>query len=222
MAVRALSPGLLALSLLGTAAAMPVLAAAPGQPVSERPVPDRPVAVAAEDLESHAVFAPDGSRLGEIEDIVVDPVSGRIVYAVVELGGFLGIGERSFPVPWALMKAIPQGDRLELDVSPERMKGAPQFTGSNRPDMTDPQWATAVHAYYGVPPYWSAEAMAANRDAAALRQEVDRLAQEVDRLNQALAAAQPPASPVPEGSEGATTPAEPGGSGTDSLAPPQP
>ncbi|MCW2247191.1 sporulation protein YlmC with PRC-barrel domain [Azospirillum fermentarium] len=218
MPARALTPAVLALSLLGAVAAMPVLAAAPGHAAAqERPVPDRPVAVSADDLESRSVFAPDGSRLGEIEDIVVDPVSGRIVYAVVELGGFLGIGERSFPVPWALMTSTPDG-RLELNVSADRMKGAPQFTGSNRPDMTDPQWATAVHAYYGVPPYWSAEAVAASRDTAALRQEVDRLSQEVTRLHQALATAQTP----PPGTTGATAPAEPGGTGADSPAPSQP
>ncbi len=238
MGARALTPAWLALALLGTAAVPPALAAAPGQPASERPaseqaappadagraatarpIPDRPVAVAAEDLESRSVYAPDGSRLGDIEDIVVDPVSGRIVYAVVELGGFLGIGERSFPVPWALMKPAPEGDRLVLDVSADRMKGAPQFTRSNRPDMTDPQWATAVHAYYGVPPYWSAEAVAANRDTTALRQEVQRLSQEVDRLHQALAAAAPP---PPAGTEGASSTPAPGGSGSDSPAPPPP
>lgn len=227
MGARALTPAWLALALLGTVAVQPALAAAPeqaappadaGRAVTERPIPDRPVAVAAEDLESRSVYAPDGSRLGDIEDIVVDPVSGRIVYAVVELGGFLGIGERSFPVPWALMKPAPEGDRLVLDVSADRMKGAPQFTRSNRPDMTDPQWATAVHAYYGVPPYWSAEAVAANRDTAALRQEVQRLSQEVDRLHQALAAAPPP----PAGTEGASSTPAPGGSGSDSPAPSPP
>lgn len=216
MRARSLCPTLPALALLGTllgtAVALPAAAAA-----------DRPQAVPAQDLEARKLHSPSGEALGSIEDIVIDPTTGRIVYAVVELGGFLGIGERYFPVPWPLVKASPDGQDLVLDIAADRMRGAPQFTRSNRPDMTDPQWATAVHAYYGVPPYW-ASAGSGNGvygDVTTLRQEVQRLSGEVDRLHQALGETQP--SPQPSAAtSGDSAPAMEQGSGATLSTPSQP
>lgn len=153
-----------------------------------------PRAIAADDLEEAKLRSPDGKDLGSITELVIDPATGRIAYAVVELGGFLGIGDSDFPVPWALFQ--PSGDGYVLNVPKDKLTNAPRFDDRNRPNMNDRQWAMAVHTYYGIAPYWMRQSatLAAiagsttggNDAAAPLRQEVQRLSQEVARLNREL------------------------------------
>jgi sporulation protein YlmC with PRC-barrel domain len=100
-----------------------------------------------------------GDNLGEIEEIVVDPADGSIAYAVLAAGGFLGLGEKYFAIPWRAFQ--PQADddgeikRLTLDVDKERFQNAPGFDKDQWPDMADPQWGQTVHSYYGQQDYWA-------------------------------------------------------------------
>ena len=119
---------------------------------------EAPHALTSDDLEKIKLFGAQGEDIGSIEDVMLDPSTGRIAYAVVELGGFLGIGERKVPVPWTAFHANPNGEGLVLNVPRERLKGAPQFSGSGHPNTADRQWAMAVHTYYGVSPYWLQDA----------------------------------------------------------------
>jgi len=159
---------------------------------------EQPRVVSADDLAKVKLHSPSGEEMGSIDELVVDPNTGRVAYAVVELGGFLGIGERNFPVPWALIQPTPDNQGMILNVPKDRLTAAPQFTSSNRPDMSDRQWAMALHTYYGVQPYWmrdSAALAAAGLPAGGgagsqpLQQEVQRLSQEVERLNRELSQA---------------------------------
>lgn len=154
-----------------------------------------PRAIAADDLENAKLRSPDGKDLGSISELIIDPGTGRVAYAVVELGGFLGIGEADFAVPWALFN--PSGDGYVLNVPKDKLTNAPRFDDKNRPNMNDRQWAMAVHTYYGVAPYWMRDSAtlaaiagstggSGDASAAPLRQEVQRLSQEVARLNQEL------------------------------------
>jgi hypothetical protein len=84
-------------------------------------------------------------------------------YAVLAFGGFLGMGEKYFAVPWEALKPAPgqqPGDREKyvLDIDQERLKNAPGFDKNNWPNMADRSWGEQVHAYYGVTPYWQREA----------------------------------------------------------------
>lgn len=200
---------------------------------------EKPRVVAADDLAKAKLHSPNGEEMGSISELVVDPTTGRVAYAVVELGGFLGLGQRNFPVPWSLVQATPNGDGFVLNVPKDRLTAAPQFTNSNRPDMSDRQWAMALHTYYGVQPYWirdSAALAAAGLPAGAggspqVQQDVLRLSQEVDRLKRELAQArtlddaaaqQKPAAPA-AGSSGDASPAPAqGGSAPPSPSPSQP
>ncbi|HEY0836655.1 MAG TPA: PRC-barrel domain-containing protein [Azospirillum sp.] len=160
---------------------------------------ERPQVTSAEDLDHVRLQSAQGEKIGEIDEVIVDPGTGRIAYAVVEMGGFLGMGERHVPVPWAAFQPGPNGDGLVLNATRDRLTAAPQFSRDNRPNMSDRQWAMAVHTYFGVAPYWvqGAAAFAAetqgkamqNADTARLQQEVQRLSQEVRRLNEDLAQA---------------------------------
>ena len=98
---------------------------------------------------------PAGNDLGNIEDIAVDTESGRIAYAVLSFGGFLGMGDKLFAVPWeSLELTIDNGSMFTLDVTEERLKEAPGFDKNHWPDMGDAQWGQQVHAHYGRTPYW--------------------------------------------------------------------
>lgn len=90
--------------------------------------------------------------LGGIKDVMLEPRSGRISYAVLSFGGFLGMGEKLFAVPWSAMTLDRNKRCFVLDVSKDRLKDAPGFDKDVWPDMADPEWAAKVHTYYGTKP----------------------------------------------------------------------
>src|SRR5919199_6085038 len=105
---------------------------------------------------------PQGQNLGDIKDVVFDRASGRIAYAVVSFGGFLGMGEKLFAVPWgAFSQPKADKDTFVLDVDKERLKNAPGFDSHNWPQMASREWVTNLYSYYNVPPYWTASTEAA-------------------------------------------------------------
>jgi sporulation protein YlmC with PRC-barrel domain len=105
---------------------------------------------------------PQGQNLGDIKDVVIDRASGRVAYAVVSFGGFLGMGEKLFAVPWGAF-AQPKADKdtFVLDIDKERLKNAPGFDAHNWPQMASREWVTSLYSYYNVPPYWTASTGAA-------------------------------------------------------------
>jgi sporulation protein YlmC with PRC-barrel domain len=99
-------------------------------------------------------------NLGEIKDVVVDPSDGSVAYAVLEAGGFLGIGEKYFAIPWRAFQTVADDDdkgdveRLILNVDNDRLKNAPGFDKDNWPDMADSEWGRTLHTYYDQQNYW--------------------------------------------------------------------
>jgi sporulation protein YlmC with PRC-barrel domain len=95
-----------------------------------------------------------GEDLGKIEDIMLDIPTGRIAYAVLSFGGFLGIGDKLFAVPWRKLRVDEGEHQFILDVDRATLEKAPGFDQSSWPDMADPEFGTAVHQHYGTTPYW--------------------------------------------------------------------
>lgn len=112
-----------------------------------------PRLMGANTLDGNDVYNKQDEDLGDIKEIMLDVPSGRVAYAVLSFGGFLGAGDKLFAVPWNALQLDTVNKRFVLDVSKERLKEAPGFDEDAWPDMADPTWATAVHAYYGVTPY---------------------------------------------------------------------
>lgn len=98
---------------------------------------------------------PGGSDLGEIKDIMIDVETGTVAYAVLEMGGFLGVGSKLFAVPWSAMTLDEDAHEFVLDVDKETLETAPGFDSDNWPDFTDRAWGARVYAHYGATPYWS-------------------------------------------------------------------
>ena len=95
--------------------------------------------------------------LGKIEAIMLDVTSGRIAYAVLSFGGFLGMGAKLFALPWAVLTLDVAKKCFLLDVSKEKLENAEGFDKDHWPTMVDPEWASLLHSYYNVTPYWRAE-----------------------------------------------------------------
>lgn len=95
-----------------------------------------------------------GDNLGDIKEIVIDPGSGRVAYVVVSFGGFLGMGEKLFAIPFSTFKFDVSKDAYVLDIPKEQLKAAPGFDADHWPSMADEQWNRDLHTYYKRPPFW--------------------------------------------------------------------
>ena len=113
-----------------------------------------PEIMAASDFEGEDVVNRKGEDLGDIKDVMLDVRRGRIAYAVLSAGGFLGIGNKLFAVPWNALTLDTDRKCFILDVDKERLMNAPGFDPDHWPSMADSQWANQLHNYYGTRPYW--------------------------------------------------------------------
>jgi hypothetical protein len=97
-----------------------------------------------------------GEDLGKIEDVMLDVGAGRIAYAVLSFGGFLGVGDKLFAIPWETLALDAENKCFILDVPKTQLESAPGFDKDNWPDMADRTWGAEVYAHYGHRPYWAA------------------------------------------------------------------
>jgi sporulation protein YlmC with PRC-barrel domain len=95
-----------------------------------------------------------GEDLGEIEELMIDLESGRVAYAVLSFGGFLGIGDKLFAVPFEALELDAEHERFVLDVPREKLEKAPGFDKSSWPDFADPRFGQQVYGYYDITAYW--------------------------------------------------------------------
>ena len=95
-----------------------------------------------------------GEDLGKIEDLMIDLTSGRIAYAVLSFGGFLGVGNKLFAVPFRAMRVETAERAFVLDGPIVQNKNAPGFDKDNWPDLNDPTYRGQVYTFYNVKPDW--------------------------------------------------------------------
>jgi len=97
-----------------------------------------------------------GEDLGDIKEIMIDVNSGRIAYAVLSFGGFLGLGDKLFAIPWQALSLDTEKHAFVLSVGKETLKNAPGFDKDNWPKSLeeDDTWLVEVYDYYGYGPYW--------------------------------------------------------------------
>ena len=110
--------------------------------------------VKASSLIGASVFNNEGERLGDIKEVVLDPRSGKVAYVVVTFGGFLGLGEKMFAIPFSAFEFNLLNDQYILDVSKEFMKDAPGFDSDHWPSLSDEKWNRDVYGFYGRSPFW--------------------------------------------------------------------
>jgi sporulation protein YlmC with PRC-barrel domain len=94
------------------------------------------------------VVNPQGENLGDIKDLMMDVNKGCIAYAVLDFGGFLGIGSKYFAVPWESFTIDEQNEQLVLNVDKQRLKDAPGFDKDHWP-LSNDTYYNSVNQYYG-------------------------------------------------------------------------
>ena len=107
-------------------------------------------ALSATTLINDPVLNSDGEELGKIEDFMIDLETGCIVYAVLSFGGFLGMGDKLFAVPWVSLQVDQEEECFRFDVDKETLEEAPGFDADDWPNPQDVTIVTAVYEFYGV------------------------------------------------------------------------
>jgi sporulation protein YlmC with PRC-barrel domain len=107
----------------------------------------------ASDLVGIKVRNPQDEDLGDIKELVINPETGEVEYAVLSFGGFMGMGDKLFALPWGVLEPVhnmKDGDKqhLVLSVDKERLKTSPGFPKDNWPDMNSPDWAQSIRDFY--------------------------------------------------------------------------
>ena len=104
--------------------------------------------IASDKVEGTAVFGQTGERLGSVYNFMVDKRSGQVAYAVISFGGFLGLGERYYPLPWKALTYDPTLGGYVVGLDRAKLEAAPSFAAGEQP------WGKAgfgqdVYGFYG-------------------------------------------------------------------------
>ena len=109
--------------------------------------------IAAGKVEGTNVYNVAGEKLGTVDDIMIDKISGRAIYAVMSFGGFLGMGEMYHPLPWATLKYDANKGGYVVNLDKKMLEAAPNYDGDSDFEWT-PDYGRRVDSYYNVPTYW--------------------------------------------------------------------
>ena len=130
------------------------------------------------DLKGKKVTNAAGEHLGQIEEIVTDANTGRVLYGVLSFGGFLGMGDKLFAIPWRSLRLTDDAKEFTLNVGKDRLKNANGFDKDRWPDLANEQFATSTYQYYDEKPYWVSEPgdaqLAADREGETTASHCDR------------------------------------------------
>jgi uncharacterized protein YrrD len=110
--------------------------------------------MAADTLEGDEVRNESGENLGTIDHIMIDVPNGKVAYAVLSFGGFMGMGDKLFAVPWNALRLDTEQKCFVLNASKEYLESAPGFDKDDWPTFADEKWARDVHSFYQSQPYW--------------------------------------------------------------------
>lgn len=107
--------------------------------------------IGSDKVEGTAVYGPDDRKIGTVQRVMIDKISGKVAYAVVSFGGFLGMGEDYYPMPWAKLDYDTSLGGYRVDITEEQLKGAPKFNRSTDWNWSDRSRDTTVYDYYNTP-----------------------------------------------------------------------
>ena len=107
--------------------------------------------VSSNDIDGTEVYGADGNHIGEVDHMIIDKVSGRVAYVIIAFGGFLGLGDSHYPIPWAALHYDTSLGGFRTNITEQQLKDAPQFSDDS---WQDREWETRTHRHYGTPGYW--------------------------------------------------------------------
>lgn len=109
--------------------------------------------IGSDKVEGTKVYGSDNKHIGSIERVIIEKRSGRVAYAVLGFGGFLGLGEDHYPLPWAKLTYDENLGGYRTDVTRNQVERAPKYRGNEEYNWNEEN-GRRVYDYYGVPPYW--------------------------------------------------------------------
>jgi hypothetical protein len=107
--------------------------------------------ISSEDVEGTDVYGADGKKIGEIDHLMIDKVSGRVTYAVMSFGGFLDLGHSHYPIPWSALTYDTSLEGFKTRITESQLRDAPEFSDDA---WASREWETRIHRHYGADPYW--------------------------------------------------------------------
>ena len=110
--------------------------------------------IGSDKVEGTAVYGPSEDKIGVIERVMIDKLSGKVAYAVLSFGGFMGIGDDHYPIPWSKLTYDESLGGYRTDIAKADLEAAPRYEAEGDFEWDDRQRAMDVYTYYGVPPYW--------------------------------------------------------------------
>ncbi|MDM0043210.1 PRC-barrel domain-containing protein [Variovorax dokdonensis] len=105
--------------------------------------------ISSDRVEGTDVYDVLGEKLGSIDDLMIDKISGQVRYAVMEFGGFLGIGSDRYPIPWPMLKYDTEREGYVVNLDKPTIDGAPRYASDQTPDYDD-AYVMGVNRYFGV------------------------------------------------------------------------
>ena len=109
--------------------------------------------IGSDKVEGTAVYGVDEKKIGQVERVMLDKISGKVAYAVLSFGGFLGMGEDYYPVPWMTLKYDTNLGGYLVNLTRDKLEKAPKYTQSTGWNWTREN-DRRVYDYYGASPYW--------------------------------------------------------------------
>ena len=109
--------------------------------------------IGSDKVEGTNVYRSNGEKIGQIERIMLEKTTGKVSYAVMSFGGFLGLGHEHYPIPWSRLTYNTKLGGYEVNIGDSELKGAPKYDPSREWDW-GPEQGRKVYDYYAVPPYW--------------------------------------------------------------------
>ena len=105
--------------------------------------------ISSDRVEGTTVYNLAGDKLGSVDDLMIDKRSGQVRYAVLEFGGFLGMGTDRYPLPWNMLKYDTEKDGYVVPIDKDRLDGAPRYADGDAPAYTS-EYGQRVNGYYGL------------------------------------------------------------------------
>lgn len=106
--------------------------------------------ISSDKVEGTKVYNTQGEKLGSIDDLMIDKRSGQVRYAVLEFGGFLGMGTDRYPLPWSMLRYDIAKDGYVVPLDKDLLDKAPHHE-QKQPPPYDDEYGRKVYDYYGVP-----------------------------------------------------------------------
>lgn len=110
--------------------------------------------IGSDKVEGTDVYRPNGDKIGHIQRIMIEKRSGKAAYAVMNFGGFMGLGEDSYPLPWEVLTYNPELGGYEVALTDEQLKSAPKYRKDEDWARNDRARDLSIYDYYGASPFW--------------------------------------------------------------------